>query len=173
MVQAVEKGRPLVDRIVTVTGDAVKEPDNVLVRIGTPVRAVIDALGGYTEAGPVKLVIGGPMMGFAQHDDGIPVIKGTSGILALGKDTVVRADPGPCLRCAECIRHCPMKLSPTDIALYAERDMYDEAAGADALDCIECGCCSWGCPAQIPLVQLIRHAKAEIMAKRAREKKAS
>jgi electron transport complex protein RnfC len=173
MIQAVEAGRPLTDRIVTVTGDAVRQPDNLRVRLGTPVSTVIAAAGGYTEEGPAKLVIGGPMMGFAQYTDDVPVIKGTSGILVLGRDHVRKVEAEPCVRCAECVRHCPMKLSPTEIALYAERDMMDEAERLGALDCIECGCCAWGCPASIPLVQLIRHAKAEIMARRAREKKAS
>lgn len=173
MVHAVEDGRPLVDRVVTVTGDAVAEPCNLKVRLGTPVSALIEAAGGYVEQGACKLVIGGPMMGFAQYTDQVPVIKGTSGVLVLTEKSVHRVEPGPCIRCGECLRHCPMKLNPTQIAVYAERDMDQEADRIGALDCIECGCCSWGCPASIPLVQLIRHAKAEIMARRAREKKAS
>jgi electron transport complex protein RnfC len=173
MVQAVAQGRPLVDRIVTVTGDAIREPDNFLVRIGTPVSALIEAAGGYVEGGAEKLVVGGPMMGFAQYTDEVPVIKGTSGILVLSKKLVRRVEPAPCVRCGECVRHCPMKLNATEIALYAEHEMYEDADGLGALDCIECGCCSWGCPSGIPLVQHIRKAKVEIMAARAREKKAS
>ncbi len=173
MVRAAAEGRPLVERVVTVTGDAVREPDNLNVRIGTPVSTLIEACGGYTDDGPAKLIAGGPMMGFAQHTDEVPVIKGTSGILVLSRRLVRRIEPGPCIRCGECLRHCPMKLNPTDIALFAERDLFGDADRAGALDCIECGCCSWGCPASIPLVQHVRKAKVEIMAARARERKAS
>jgi electron transport complex protein RnfC len=173
MVRAASEGRPLLERIVTVTGDAVKEPDNLNVRIGTPVRELIEACGGYADGGPSKLIAGGPMMGFAQHTDEVPVIKGTSGILVLSRRLVRRLEPGPCIRCGECVRHCPMKLNPTDIALLAEHDQYADADRIGALDCIECGCCSWGCPASIPLVQHIRKAKVEIMAERAKQKRAS
>jgi electron transport complex protein RnfC len=171
MVRAAREGRPLVERIVTVTGDAIREPGNLLVRIGTPVRELIEACGGYTDEGPAKLIAGGPMMGFAQHTDEVPVIKGTSGILVLSRRLVRRLEPGPCIRCGECVRHCPMKLDPTEIALLAEHDMYAEADRIGALDCIECGCCAWGCPASIPLVQHVRKAKVEIMAERARQQK--
>jgi electron transport complex protein RnfC len=173
MVQAVASGRPLVERVVTVTGDAVVQPDNFLVRIGTPVSALVEAAGGMVEAGAAKVVVGGPMMGFAQHTLEVPVIKGTSGILLLSGKLARSLESGPCVRCGECVRHCPMKLNPSEIALYSDRDMFEEAEGLGALDCIECGCCSWGCPAAIQLVQLIRKAKVEIMALRARQKKAS
>ncbi len=173
MVHAASEGRPLIERIVTVTGDAVKEPDNLSVRIGTPLSELIEACGGYTDAGASKLIAGGPMMGFAQHTDEVPVIKGTSGILVLSRRLVRRVEPGPCIRCGECIRHCPMKLNPTEIALFAEHDLHADADRAGALDCIECGCCSWGCPASIPLVQYVRKSKVEIMAERARQRKAS
>jgi electron transport complex protein RnfC len=173
MVRAVEEGRPLVERIVTVTGDGVREPDNFLVRIGTPVSALVEAAGGFSQAGPAKIIMGGPMMGAAQHTTAVPVIKGTSGILVLTERMVRRVEPGPCIRCGECVRHCPMKLNPTEIALLTEHEMYAEADARGALDCIECGCCAWGCPAAIPLVQHIRKSKVEILARRAREKKAS
>jgi len=169
MVQAVSLGRPLVTRIVTVSGDAVREPGNFLVRIGTPVAALLEAAGGCTGQGPITLVVGGPMTGAAQCTDEAPVLKATSGVLALSGKLAPRLEPGPCVRCGECVRHCPMRLDPTGIAIRSEHDMLDEAAGLGALECIECGCCSWGCPACIPIVQLVRRAKVGIMARRARE----
>lgn len=160
---AVREGVPLVQRVTTVTGAIVKEPKNLLVRIGTPVSEAIEACGGLT-SDPLKLILGGPMMGMTQYTDDVPVIKGTSGILLLGPGDVDTDPEGPCIRCGECVRACPMGLRPTDIATLSDAGLFDAAEGEDALDCIECGSCSWGCPARILLVQRIRHAKAQIMA---------
>jgi len=161
--QAVREGKPLVQRVTTVTGAIVKEPKNLLVRVGTPVNEAIAACGGLTQD-PTKLVLGGPMMGMTQYTDEVPVIKGTSGILLLGPDDVSTEPEGACIRCGECVRACPMGLGPTDISSLSDAGLFDEAEEENALDCIECGSCSWGCPAQILLVQRIRHAKAQIMA---------
>jgi electron transport complex protein RnfC len=160
---AVINGRPLFERVVTVTGSQVAEPGNLLVRVGTPISAAIEACkGDLDQTG--KLILGGPMMGFAQHSDAVPVTKGTSGVLLIGPDEVDTRDPGPCIRCGRCVDACPMRLVPTDIATLSAREMFEEAEQADALDCIECGSCAYDCPARIPLVQEIRIAKAAILA---------
>lgn len=166
---AVREGKPLLRRVTTVTGSIVKEPKNLLCRVGTSVSTAIEACGGLTGE-PAKLILGGPMMGMTQYTDEIPIIKGTSGILLLAPDEVSQEPEGPCIRCGECVRACPMGLRPTDIATLSALERYEEAADEDALDCIECGSCSWGCPARILLVQRIRHAKTQILAARRRNK---
>ncbi len=158
---AVREGKPLVDRVVTVTGAGINRPQNLLVRIGTLVSDVLEQCGGLKED-TVKLVIGGPMMGLAQPSPDIPVIKGTSGILALTGDDVYLAEISPCIRCAKCVDHCPVQLMPTSIAQAAEHEMFKKAEKLHAMDCFECGCCAYVCPSKIPLVQWIRIAKAEI-----------
>jgi electron transport complex protein RnfC len=160
---AVIEGRPLFRRVVTITGARVAEPANMVVSVGTPVSAAIEACKGDLE-GAGKLILGGPMMGFAQHTDQVPVTKGTSGILLLAPDEVDAREPGPCIRCGRCVDACPMRLVPTDIANMGSRGMFEDAEKADALDCIECGSCAFDCPARLPLVQEIRLAKAAIMA---------
>jgi electron transport complex protein RnfC len=165
---AVLRGRPLTERIVTVTGSAIDKPANLSIRLGTLLDQAIDACGGVQgELG--KLITGGPMMGLSQYTDQVPVTKGTSGILLLAKDEVITADPGPCIRCGRCSRACPMALVPTDISICSDRGLIDKAEEYDALDCIECGSCAFDCPAGIPLVQKIRLAKASILA--AKQKK--
>ncbi|MBW2276759.1 MAG: electron transport complex subunit RsxC [Deltaproteobacteria bacterium] len=160
---AVVAGRPLFKRVVTVTGAMVAEPANLTMRVGTPVAVAIERCKGDLE-GTGKLILGGPMMGFTQHTDQVPVTKGTSGILLLAPEDVDTREPGACIRCGRCVEACPMRLVPTDIANLGSRGMYDDADKADALDCIECGSCAFDCPARLPLVQEIRLAKAAIMA---------
>jgi electron transport complex protein RnfC len=158
---AVVDGRPLIERIVTVSGSAVKTGGNFIARVGTPISVLIEAAGGVQgELG--KLISGGPMMGFAQHAADIPVTKGTSGILLFSVGDLDPRDPDPCIRCGRCIRACPMRISPTEIAAFARARMVEETVAADAMDCIECGSCSFGCPSRIPLVQEIRLGKALI-----------
>lgn len=168
--EAVREGKPLIERVTTVTGGIVKEPKNLSIRVGTTVAAAIEAAGGLT-ADPVKLILGGPMMGMTQHTDEVPMIKGTSGVLVLGAEDVSFEPEGPCIRCGECVRACPMGLRPTDLNTLSARGMFAEAGDEDALDCIECGSCAWGCPARILLVHRIRHAKTEILAARRKAQK--
>ncbi len=165
---AVYKRKPLVERVVTVTG-AVKEPANLVVRIGTPVKDLIEECGGYIGE-PVKLIAGGPMMGLAQLTDEIPVIKGTSGILVQAKTDVCTDEERDCIRCGKCIDVCPMFLTPTAIAQNVMNKHFDRAKENFALDCFECGACAYICPSKIPLVHYIKHAKDEIMKEMKKEK---
>ena len=160
--QAVTKSRPIIDRVATVTG-GVKEPKNLLVRIGTPLREAIEFCGGF-DGPPGKVIMGGPMMGIAQYTLDVPAIKGTSGILVLREDQVKISKVEPCIRCGKCVDVCSMSLMPSIIAQFAEKGRFKEAEEMDVLDCIECGCCSYVCPAQRPLIHFIKSAKAEIMA---------
>ena len=167
--KAVRFGMPLIERVTTVTGSGVRGPKNLRARIGTPISALIEACGGFpTEVG--KIIIGGPMMGVSQHSLEVPVVKGTSGILVQQLSEIKEFITRTCIRCGSCIRTCPSQLMPTILAAFAQRDMFEEAEGYDVIDCIECGCCSYVCPARIPLVQLLRYAKAEVLA---RKKKAA
>jgi electron transport complex protein RnfC len=162
---AVLLGRPLIERICTVTGPVIREPKNLRIRIGTPLSHLVDTCGGLIEA-PGKIVLGGPMMGFTQLGFDVPAIRGTSGLLLLRHADVALQPEGTCIRCARCVQACPMHILPTTIAAYARRDMIAEAAEYCAMDCIECGSCSYVCPAAIPLVQAIRYGKAAILAKK-------
>lgn len=161
LADALRQGKPLVERVVTVTGTPVRQPGNYLVRLGTPVREVLAYAGGVD--GKVgRLILGGPMMGLAQATDEVPVIKGTSGILALSEEEVKVGRPRPCIHCGRCLKACPMLLEPLYLLRYAEGECWAEAAAAGAMDCIECGTCSYVCPAKRPLVQQIRFAKASL-----------
>ena len=156
---AVYEGKPLIERVVTVTG-AVKEPKNLLVKIGTPVKDLIEYCKGY-EGSVAKIISGGPMMGIAQYTDEIPIIKGSSGIL-VQKEEIIEEEKD-CIRCGRCVDVCPMILMPTMIAHYAKKDDIDKCEEYFALDCYECGCCSYVCPSKIPLVHWIKYAKSELM----------
>ncbi len=159
---AIKEGKPLIERVITVTGSGINRPANLLVKVGTLVSTVIDHCGGLKD-NTLKLIVGGPMMGLAQPDANLPVIKGTSGILALTDEDVYLAERSPCIRCAKCVDACPVSLMPTMIAQASEHALYSKAEKLHALDCFECGCCSYSCPSKIPLVQLIRIAKTEIL----------
>ena len=160
--EAVYKKKSLYERVITVTGDAIKEPSNLLVRIGTPVSYLIEKCGGLKDEA-FKIIMGGPMMGIAQYTSDIPVIKGTSGILILGKDSAQVKPSEYCIRCGKCIEACPVNLVPTTIAKAAECSRFDIAEEFNARDCMECGGCAYLCPSKIPLVQLIRYAKGAIV----------
>lgn len=162
---AVCGGRPLIERVVTVAGGGVSRPGNFRVRIGTPLRQLVDACGGLSPA-TVRLVMGGPMMGLPQASLDAPVVKGTSGLLALTREEVPERRAGNCIRCGRCVRACPMGLLPATLALYAQHQLYERAEGLEAMACIECGSCAYLCPAAIPLVQHIRLAKSRIAAAR-------
>ncbi|NPV58181.1 MAG: electron transport complex subunit RsxC [Actinobacteria bacterium] len=161
--QYFSQGMPLVERVVTVTGSVVREPSNLLVPLGTSFAHAVEACGGFTEP-PGKVIMGGPMMGLAQHTMEVPVIKGTSGILALSREETgysVPAEP-VCIRCGRCVDVCPMGLIPTYLGSYAHNEKWDLLHRLHIEDCIECGCCTYTCPTKNPLVQLIKTGKAEL-----------
>jgi electron transport complex protein RnfC len=163
LVDAVEGRKPLIERVVTVTG-AVKKPGNYLVPVGTLISDLIEAAGGLEE-GVDRVIAGGPMTGFALGSLDVPVVKGTSGIVALKKGEVGPSVVGDqaCVRCSRCMLACPMSLQPWALASAAERRDWDAAEELYALDCIECGSCTYVCPTRRPLVQLIRRSKQVLM----------
>ena len=163
----IQTGMPVVERIVTITGSAISEPKNLIVKVGTSFAEVVEQCGGY-KGKLGKLISGGPMMGFAQFTDEIPVIKGTSGILALDEKEARRPEPQSCIRCGKCVEVCPVNLQPIFLSQLALKGMYDETERYHVLDCIECGSCSFVCPSKRPLVDSIRIAKREAIAKRKR-----
>ncbi len=156
--EAVAYNKPLIERIVTVTGSAVKEPGNLKARIGTLFSELVEFCGGYTSE-TVKLINGGPMMGTAQFNDTVPVIKGTSGILVLNPDESKLPEPEDCILCARCVDVCPMKLMPCSLGTLVEYEKFDNLSEYNILDCIECGCCTYICPSKRNLIHLLRHGK--------------
>jgi electron transport complex protein RnfC len=162
---AVVKGRPLMERIVTVTGEAVKDPKNLRVKFGTSFRELIEACGGFKEA-PVKIISGGPLMGTTVSTLDLYVMKGTSGILCLTKEQAVLPEQSSCIRCGRCIGACPMNLIPTTLDSLVNRRQYDDFAKNNGMDCIECGCCTVVCPAKRHLTQSCREGKRSVMANR-------
>jgi electron transport complex protein RnfC len=164
--RAVREGRPVVERVATV-GGRVNKPGNFLVRIGTPVEALVNAAGGFTD-GVRKVIYGGPMMGQSIRDESIPVTKGCSGLLALGQEAV-EPEESNCIRCGRCSRACPMLLMPMLMDQYARAKDVEAAEKARVMNCIECGCCSFVCPAKRYLVQSFRESKKAVGAKRAKE----
>ncbi len=160
--EACRYGKPLIERIVTVTGRGVKEPGNLKARIGTPIRQLIDECGGFVDS-PKKVILGGPMMGFAQFSLDVPVTKGTSGVLVLSEKEYVSSEKyGPCIRCGRCIEACPMGLMPLMLSILSEKGYYEDTKDYNIMDCFECGSCTYVCPAKRPIVQHIRLAKSLI-----------
>ncbi|WP_238883515.1 electron transport complex subunit RsxC [Clostridium sp. YIM B02551] len=158
---AVVQGIPLIERVTTITGGAIEEPKNLLLRIGTTFQEAIDICGGLREV-PEKIIMGGPMMGMAQYSTNIPIIKGTSGILALTKSEINMNSESNCIRCGSCIEACPMGLNPSMLSILGERKFYEEAkSDYNLLDCIECGCCTYVCPAKRNIVQYIKFSKSQ------------
>jgi electron transport complex protein RnfC len=157
--EAVSVGKPLYERVISVSGLGIKEPKNILVRIGTPFKAVVEFCGGLKEDTDI-LVMGGPMMGISQWSLDVPIVKGTSGILAWAAPRP--SLEYPCVRCGRCIENCPMTLVPTQLAKYVKFDDLTSAEKWGVLDCVECGCCQYMCPSKIPLVHWMRVGKNSI-----------
>ncbi len=160
--EAVQKNKPLIERLVTVTGKGLKHPANYKVRIGTPVNKLIEAAGGMPET-TGKMISGGPMMGKAQAKTDMPTTKGCSGILLIEEGEARRKPMRSCIRCAKCVSVCPMGLEPYLLMSVAEREMWDRAETEHAADCIECGSCSYTCPSSRPLLDYIRLGKASVL----------
>lgn len=159
--ESVVERKPLVERIVTVTGGGVRNPQNLRVRIGTPFSNLIEACEGVKEK-IGKIIMGGPMMGIAQYTTDVPVIKGTSGILVQTKDEVCDEPEECCIRCGNCASVCPMKILPNVITGFVKNDQFEHAKEYGLLDCMECGACTYVCPAHIPIVQYIKYGKTQL-----------
>ena len=166
--EAVRFGRPLIRRVLTVTGRGIAEPKNIMAPIGTPFEDLVKFCGGI-DSNTGKVISGGPMMGVAQYSLGASVTKGTSGVVFLLRDEIPQYVSDPCIRCGKCVTACPMRLNPSALSIFVERMAFDEAAEYNVLDCIECGCCAYVCPSRRPLVHHFRRGKVEA---RKRAKKA-
>ncbi len=161
---AIVEGRPLISRIVTVTGAGVAAPRNFEALIGTPVDALVEQAGGYTDRAE-RLIIGGPMMGLAIPHGGVPVTKGMQCVLVASRAELAPPEPAmPCIRCGECVSVCPVDLLPQQLYWHARAREFDRAQALHLFDCIECGCCAAVCPSHLPLVQYYRYAKTEVRA---------
>lgn len=163
--EAVTLGKPLYERVTTVTGTPIVNPGNWRLKTGTLYKDAVRLAGGVNQD-PAKIISGGPMMGMSVYSLDIPVMKNTSGILMLAPEEVVQYESNPCIRCGRCNDNCPMGMMPGILSAQIENLRYELAEEWHVADCIECGCCSYGCPAHRPLVQHMRRAKAEVMAKR-------
>ncbi|MDA8078856.1 MAG: electron transport complex subunit RsxC [Nitrospiraceae bacterium] len=160
--EAARFGKPLIERVVTVTGEGIKEPKNLMAKVGSKISDLFEECGGFRDD-VAKVVAGGPMMGFALSSLDVPVTKGTSGILVLPEEGVIHAEEfGPCIRCGRCIDICAMGLMPSMISVLSEKGMYEEAKEYGLFDCFECGSCAFVCPSKRPIVQLVRLAKSMV-----------
>jgi len=157
---AVVEGKPLIQRMVTVTGTGIQNPGNWVARLGTPFQQLIDACGGLSDD-TCQVFMGGPMMGQAQYDLNVPTLKGTSGIVCLPEAHVQVSRQYPCIKCGTCVSVCPMELVPTRLARLAEMGRWPESEEWNVYNCIECGSCAFVCPSNIPLVQWIRVGKVK------------
>ncbi len=163
--RAVFEGRPLMERIVSVTGDAVRTPRNFRIRIGTSYKELVEEAGGFKKS-PAKIICGGPMMGFAMFGLDVPTTKTSTALLAFLEDDVADAKPGPCINCGRCLEVCPGRVMPSKLADYAEH--FDEEAFLlnHGMECCECGCCSFVCPAKRQLTQQIKSMRKIQLSKR-------
>ena len=167
--QAVVKGLPSMERIVTVSGDAVNEPGNFKVLFGTNQAELVEAAGGF-KGEPKKVISGGPMMGFAMFTLDTPVTKTSSSILCLSRDAVAEMEPSACINCGRCVDACPSRLIPSRLADYAEHHDEEKFEKFSGLECVECGCCSYVCPAKRQLKQSIGSMRKIALANRKKKK---
>ena len=156
--RAVRLGVPLTQRIVTISGEAIAEPQNFIVRIGTPFHDLIEKAGGLNDK-TERVISGGPMMGVAQSDLAVPVVKATNSILCLLKDKNGAAENPVCLRCGKCVSVCPMRLQPLYMYRFVNAERIDQLERLHIMDCMECGSCAFTCPGKLPLVEQFRKGK--------------
>lgn len=161
--EAVQKNKPLIERVVTITGKQLKKTGNFMARIGTPATMLLEALGEEMPENTAKIISGGPMMGKAVNDLDIPITKGTSGLILVPENEAKRKTASNCIRCGKCITVCPMGLEPYLLEKLSQRDRFDDCETDRIADCIECGSCSFTCPSSIPLLDYIRYGKSNVM----------
>ncbi|MEF8793470.1 electron transport complex subunit RsxC [Thiohalorhabdus sp.] len=161
--RAIVLGEPLIERVVTVSGEAIREPANLEVRFGTPIETIAAACGGYADLG--RLIMGGPFVGSALHNTDPPMVKETNGLIFHARSQVPNEPVMPCIRCGACVEACPVSLVPNEMYHLARNKEFERVQDYDLFDCIECGCCAWVCPSNLPLVHYYRYAKSEIQAK--------
>jgi electron transport complex protein RnfC len=161
---ALRHGRPLISRVVTVSGGAIAQPRNLHVPIGAPLDALVEYCGGF-DSEPAKLISGGPMMGQPLPSLRVPVVKGSNGVLALSADEVHDGTEMPCIRCASCVGACPCGLVPLSMAAHIRAGSLEASVDLGLLDCVSCGSCAYVCPSHIPLVQYFNFAKGELAAR--------
>ena len=164
---AVKRGRPVMNRVLTVTGDAVADPCNFIFYLGTSFQELLDAAGGFTEQ-PEKIISGGPMMGFAMFDLNVPTTKTTSALLCMTKDEVAAAEKvaTACINCGRCVEACPEQIVPSRLSKFAQHGDKASFEKWHGMECVECGSCSFICPAKRPLAQYIKTMKKQILADR-------
>lgn len=160
--EAINYGKPLIERVVTVSGNGVKEPRNLKARVGASFEEIINQCGGLANTGEIEVLNGGPMMGIAQNTLNVPVVKGTSGITVLTADSLKPTEYEACIRCARCVEVCPMALMPYRLGDYGRTAMLPQFKEWGGVSCIECGCCSYVCPSKRPLLQWIRVGKLRV-----------
>ncbi len=168
--EAVYLNKPLIERVVTISGDCMNRPGNYVIRVGATIKDIIEQYGIELYKEPKKIIVGGPMMGFAQPQTEVSVLKSTSGVLFLSEQLAGTCEEGQCIRCAKCVDVCPVNLIPTDIMRNVDKDKWDAVEELNAGDCMECGACAYICPARIPLVHYIKEGKA-VLARNNRGKK--
>jgi Na+-translocating ferredoxin:NAD+ oxidoreductase subunit C len=166
--EAVQKNKPLFERVVTITGKSLSKPGNYMVRTGTPIRKLIEAAGGLPDD-TGKIINGGPMMGKAVSNTDVPIVKGMSGVVIFPDNESVREEIKPCIRCAKCVLACPLNLEPFLLMTVSELGLFERAERERITDCMECGSCSFICPANRPLLDYIRLGKSSVI-KMARER---
>ena len=163
--EAVHFGRPVMKKVMTITGNAIKEPQNLRVRTGTNFRELIEEAGGFTSE-PEKIIAGGPMMGIPLISLDVPVVKTSSAILCMTKDEVAACEETACINCGRCVSVCPGRIIPATLADYAKRHDKESFEKANGMECCECGCCSYICPAKRPLTQYIKSMRKMVLADR-------
>ena len=170
--QACYEGKPVIERIVTVGGSAMKGPSNALTRVGTPLGYLAEHCGGFVKD-PRKIVLGGPMMGICATSFDAPTVKGISGVLFFTEEEDRMVENPQCIRCGKCLTVCPMNLEPVFMYMYYSKGDYENLEKYHVMDCFECGSCSYNCPARMPLTHAFKTAKLMLQAKAAKEKAAA